>query len=356
MGKNLKWLLFLLLAATACAVETGPAFRISRTGSSAGRASLGQVDLSQSGYFLNQLGFAQGGTNAGTAVGAFDNLSPNTTTGDIVYFNGTHNVRLPIGIAGQFLAVSGGVPGWTAVSGTLRSVTLPFSGSATGDTGPVTGSAPNWTFTTPAGLTKLFGCGHGGGGGGGGGGPSSSLGGQGGGGAASQCFPIVVTASTAYAVTIGSGGNGGASGTAGATGGDTTFSSLLTFKGAPGGSSPSQCCTTFNQVWDLLTRYGYGVGGGGLGGRGYVDVGNIASQGQRSAFALGGAVFSAATSGGGGGAGDGAGGAGADGSTSNPGSAGTDGGGGGAGSGNATGAGTTGGQGGHGKMTLVWMQ
>ena len=46
---------------------------------------------------------AGGGTNASTAIGAFNNLSPLTTKGDLVTYSGITNVRQPIGIDYQVL-------------------------------------------------------------------------------------------------------------------------------------------------------------------------------------------------------------------------------------------------------------
>ena len=50
---------------------------------------------------------------------SFDNVSPLTTTGDLIYYNGTHNVRLGIGSAGQIFSVSGGIGAWVANPGLL---------------------------------------------------------------------------------------------------------------------------------------------------------------------------------------------------------------------------------------------
>jgi hypothetical protein len=40
---------------------------------------------------------ANGGTNANTALGGFNNLSPLSTKGDVLVHNGTNNIRLPVG-------------------------------------------------------------------------------------------------------------------------------------------------------------------------------------------------------------------------------------------------------------------
>ena len=57
---------------------------------------------------------ANGGTGQTTATAAFDALAPTTTAGDTMYFNGTDNVRLGIGTAGQALVVNSGAtaPEW----------------------------------------------------------------------------------------------------------------------------------------------------------------------------------------------------------------------------------------------------
>lgn len=59
---------------------------------------------------------ADGGTGASTATNAFDNLAPTTTQGDIIYHNGTDNVRLAKGVAGQALVINSGetAPEWTS--------------------------------------------------------------------------------------------------------------------------------------------------------------------------------------------------------------------------------------------------
>lgn len=65
---------------------------------------------------ITDLAIADGGTGASSATVAFDNLSPTTTAGDLIYNNGTDNVRLGIGTAGQVLTVNAGAtaPEWAA--------------------------------------------------------------------------------------------------------------------------------------------------------------------------------------------------------------------------------------------------
>jgi len=57
---------------------------------------------------------ANGGTGQTTATAAFDALAPTTTQGDIIYYNGTDNVRLAKGTAGQALVINSGAtaPEW----------------------------------------------------------------------------------------------------------------------------------------------------------------------------------------------------------------------------------------------------
>jgi hypothetical protein len=82
------------------------------------------------------LPIANGGTNSSTAAGAFNNLSPMTTTGDTIYeASAGVAARLPIGTTGQVLTVVGGIPAWvtdTDTSGTVTSVAL-----ADGSTTPI---------------------------------------------------------------------------------------------------------------------------------------------------------------------------------------------------------------------------
>jgi hypothetical protein len=69
-------------------------------------------------YSGTALPIANGGTGQTTATAAFDALSPLTTQGDVLYYNGTHNVRLGPGTNGQFLTSGGAAanPSWTTAS------------------------------------------------------------------------------------------------------------------------------------------------------------------------------------------------------------------------------------------------
>ena len=65
------------------------------------------------------LPISRGGTGATIARTSFDNLAPTTTAGDIIYYNGSNNARLPKGSAGQVLTMNSGAtaPEWAAASG-----------------------------------------------------------------------------------------------------------------------------------------------------------------------------------------------------------------------------------------------
>ena len=61
---------------------------------------------------------AQGGCGQITQTPCFDALSPLTTAGDTLFYNGTHNVRLPIGSANQCYTSTGTAPQWVNCPGT----------------------------------------------------------------------------------------------------------------------------------------------------------------------------------------------------------------------------------------------
>ena len=74
------------------------------------------------------LAIANGGTGQTTAITAFNALAPTTTNGDIIYYNGTNNIRLGIGSVNQVLTVSGGIPSWQTITGAVSSFQTSLSG------------------------------------------------------------------------------------------------------------------------------------------------------------------------------------------------------------------------------------
>ena len=63
---------------------------------------------------ISTVPISSGGTGQTTATAAFDALAPTTTQGDTIYYNGTDNVRLAKGTAGQALVMNSGAtaPEW----------------------------------------------------------------------------------------------------------------------------------------------------------------------------------------------------------------------------------------------------
>lgn len=62
---------------------------------------------------------AQNLSNVANAVTAFNNLSPLTTAGDMIYRNSTNNIRLALGTEGFILAAGASAPAWIANPGLL---------------------------------------------------------------------------------------------------------------------------------------------------------------------------------------------------------------------------------------------
>lgn len=120
-------------------------------------------------------------------------------------------------------------------------------------------SSGTWTCPTAVNKILIEGCGGGGGG-------SRS----GGNGVLKQSRLLDVTPGTVYNITIGAGGAGAANGSvAGGNGGDTSFSTLATFKGASGGrptqNYPANCGSL---VWNSTNNSYFLYEGGGSGGKG----------------------------------------------------------------------------------------
>lgn len=109
------------------------------------------------------LGIGGGGTNAITQTGAVDSILgfAGISTGDIIYYNGTDWVRLPIGSSTNVLTVAGGLPTWAAASagsGSVTSVTFTGDGvvdSATPSSAVTTSGTVTATLKTQAGNTVL---------------------------------------------------------------------------------------------------------------------------------------------------------------------------------------------------------
>lgn len=68
------------------------------------------------------LGVSSGGTGATTASVAFRNLSPLTTSGDMLIYNGG-NIRLPISTNGFVLQIVSGIPTWVNLSAGISPLT-----------------------------------------------------------------------------------------------------------------------------------------------------------------------------------------------------------------------------------------
>jgi hypothetical protein len=84
----------------------------------------GEVEGFAVGDFVD---ITNGGTGAITKTAGFDNLSPNTTKGDIVVHNGTNNIRLPTGSNGYVLtadSTQGSGIKWAAASGGSSGTTV----------------------------------------------------------------------------------------------------------------------------------------------------------------------------------------------------------------------------------------
>jgi hypothetical protein len=76
---------------------------------------------------ISTVPISSGGTGQTTATAAFDALAPTTTQGDTIYYNGTDNVRLAKGTAGQALVMNSGAtaPEWgTAGISTGKSIAM----------------------------------------------------------------------------------------------------------------------------------------------------------------------------------------------------------------------------------------
>lgn len=92
---------------------------------------------------------ANGGTGQVAKTAAFDALAPNTTKGDVIAFNGTNNIRLPVGSNGQILtadsAESSGIK-WASTTASAGSIIQVVSTNLTSVFSSTTKNA--WTSIT----------------------------------------------------------------------------------------------------------------------------------------------------------------------------------------------------------------
>ena len=119
------------------AASTGgvTSFQTSLSGLTPSTSTTGAVTLA------GTLGVSSGGTGATTAAGAYNAITPLTTTGDLVYEQSAGvAARLPIGSTNQVLTVIGGVPAWANSTGGVTTFSAGTTGftPSTASTGAVT--------------------------------------------------------------------------------------------------------------------------------------------------------------------------------------------------------------------------
>lgn len=211
--------------------------------------------------FANGLGVAQGGTGQTTY-----------TNGQLLIGNTTGNT-----LTKATLTAGSGI---TVTNGT-GSITIAATGGG-GFSNMQVFASPG-TFTTPASTTniKVTVVGGGGGGRAGNGVNTGGANGAGGGGA---IYVGPVSASTPYAVTVGSGGPGGPSAfAAGGTGGTSSFGPLCSATGGAGGSGPASTASGgIGTTGTLLVKGGNASGP--------TAVGTIAGTSMLGSGGVGGSV------------------------------------------------------------------
>jgi glycine rich protein len=237
----------------ALAKNTNATRYLSNTGTSNSPA-WAQVDLTTG--VTNTLPISSGGTGQTTKTAAYNALNPNTTQGDITYFNGTNNVRLGAGTAGQFLQTQGtsANPIWALAGGALNVQNFTSSGTWTKPSGGT------WAFIQAWGA------------GGSGGSSNNATGGRGGGGGGGAYYSAWIQLSllgSTETVTIGAGGALVSGNTSGNAGGNSTFGAWVTGYGGGGGGGTSS------------TGGVGGGGGGGVGAVGQTNTGGATGIGGR---------------------------------------------------------------------------
>jgi hypothetical protein len=156
---------------TALGVNTGSAGAFVVNGGALGTPSSGTLTnvtgLPLTTGVTGTLAIVNGGTNATTASAGFNNLSPITTTGDLIIGNGSNSAtRLGIGTNGYVLTSNGTTATWAASTGGVTSFTAGSTGLAPSSptTGAITlsgtlnvGNGGTGITTTPANGALLIG-------------------------------------------------------------------------------------------------------------------------------------------------------------------------------------------------------
>lgn len=102
---------------------------------------------------ITDLAVADGGTGAGTALAAFNNLSPLTTRGDLLTRDATNNVRKGLGAIDTVLSSDGTDPQWSKVTSAMLdtsvgSITAPFQAHKNGSNQAIAAINTQITFGT----------------------------------------------------------------------------------------------------------------------------------------------------------------------------------------------------------------
>jgi hypothetical protein len=128
------------------------------------RVSAGVISVEGATVRTGTVAIADGGTGQTGATAAFDALAPTTTQGDIIYHNGTDNVRLAKGTAAQVLTMNagatapewatGGAGGWTTGILFMGGSTTPQIDNSAAETSVFSGTIPANTLGT-AGAVRI---------------------------------------------------------------------------------------------------------------------------------------------------------------------------------------------------------
>jgi hypothetical protein len=124
-----------LLGNTAAAFQVtaaGTANQVLRIPGGGGAPVFGQVDVSQAAAVTGALAIANGGTGAANQTAAFDALSPLTTKGDLILYDGSNNIRLAVGTNGQCLQANSGAASGTNWASCLGASPVPVASGGTG--------------------------------------------------------------------------------------------------------------------------------------------------------------------------------------------------------------------------------